>query len=140
MEAPCNSRMHHFKALPLNLAGCKNRSTLSYLLVGFSFSSLYLEVFATVTRRALLQMQPSVAIVVLRACPYKKKAIQVSKFPSARTNRLVIQLGFLVWRDSSFVNLEIQVNERCFAKFINPSFITCLNCSALTTTFAKFCN
>ncbi len=63
-----------------------------------------------------------------------------SKFPSFRNSRLVIQLGFLFWWDSSFVNLEIQVNKSLFAKFTNPSFITCLTCYILTTSFAKTCN
>ena len=60
-----------------------------------------------------------------------------SKFPSVRTSRLVIQLGFLFWWDSSFVILKIQVNKSLFAKFTNPSFITCLTCYILTTSFAK---
>ena len=73
--------------------------------------------------------------VCFRVCPYKTTSIEVSKFPSARINRLVIQLRFLSQWDSPFVTISIEVDERFLSKFSNPSFITCLTRLVLTTSF-----
>ncbi len=67
----------------------------------------------------------------LRPCPFG--FFYIPKFPSFQgciTHSFVNQLGFLVQRDSSFVNLEIQVNEIVLAKFRNRSFTTCF-CTGL---------
>ena len=58
----------------------------------------------------------------LRACPFKKIGIQVSKFPSGRSNRLVNQLGIERLRNFSFATSRCQPRERNLSKFGMPSY------------------